>query len=303
MHAPPPDRPAGSVRTVALVQTDPRLGAVGDNLAGLHAALERLSGVDLAVTPELATHGYHLGDLADGAPGLDAAGPELAALGGHGPAVVVGFCESAGGHRHNSAAIVERDSTRVQRKLYLPHYRGWTEAAVFRPGERLDCHDVRGAAVSVLVCNDLWQPQLPWLAAHSGAEILVVPANSVHSRAAVPVQRAWDLLLRHAAVVLQSYVIFVNRCGTERGARFWGGSRVVAPDGEVLVELGEGEGLATVDLDLAGLRELRREWPMLAESRFDLVEAEVARRRMPTTVTAADLTGADLAAPGSPTTV
>jgi len=32
--------------------------------------------------------------------------------------------------------------------------------------------------VATLICNDAWQPVLPWLAAQDGAELLLVPTNS-----------------------------------------------------------------------------------------------------------------------------
>ncbi|GLZ04759.1 carbon-nitrogen hydrolase [Actinomadura sp. NBRC 104412] len=261
---------------VALLQTAPRLGAVDANLAELNRRLRQVADADLAVAPELATHGYHLGDLDDPRP-LPAADERLAGLGGHGPAVVAGFAEAHRHHRYNSAAIVDGERVAVQRKLYLPTYRDWEERKHFRPGGRLRCHDVRGARVAVLICNDLWQPPLPWLAAHGGAEVVVVIANSVESEAAVPVRKAWDLLLAHTAVALQTYAVFVNRSGVERGRRFWGGSCVVGPDGETLVRLGADEDRAVADLDLAALRALRRRWPLLQESRFDLVAGEAAR--------------------------
>ncbi|GLW63758.1 carbon-nitrogen hydrolase [Actinomadura rubrobrunea] len=261
---------------VALLQTAPRLGAVDANLAELNRRLRQAADADLAVAPELATHGYHLGDL-DDPRALPAADERLAGLGGHGPAVVAGFAEAHRHHRYNSAAIVDGGRVAVQRKLYLPTYRDWEERKHFRPGGRLRRHDVRGARVAVLICNDLWQPPLPWLAAHGGAEVVVVIANSVESEAAVPVRKAWDLLLAHTAVALQTYAVFVNRSGVERGRRFWGGSCVVGPDGETLVRLGADEDQAVADLDLDALRALRRRWPLLQESRFDLVAGEAAR--------------------------
>ncbi|WP_241661231.1 carbon-nitrogen hydrolase family protein [Thermomonospora catenispora] len=266
---------AASLR-VALLQSAPRLGAVEANLAELDRRLRRVADADLAVAPELATHGYHLGEL-DDPRALAATDPRIAGLGGHGPAAVVGFVEARRHHHYNSAAIVDGERVEVQRKLYLPTYRDWEEGKHFRPGTRLRRHAVRGARMSVLICNDLWQPPLAWLAAHGGAEVLVVIANSVESRAAVPVQRAWDILLVHAAVTLQTYVVFVNRSGVECGRRFWGGSCVVGPDGEALLRLGPDEDQAVVDLDLEALRALRRRWPLLRESRFELVAAEAAR--------------------------
>lgn len=265
---------AASLR-VALLQTDPVLGQVEKNLAKLQDQLRLLPDSDVAVAPELALHGYHLGTLPD-VNSLALDDPRLAALGGHSAAVIAGFAEHRRHDHFNSAAVIDRGHVQVQRKLFLPTYRSWEEGKHFRAGSRLRHFDLRGTRVGVLICNDLWQPPMPWLAVHAGAEVLVVIANSVHSHAAVPVQTAWDLLIRHAAVSLQCYVVFVNRVGTENGAQFWGGSRVVGPDGEQLARLGDEPDIAEVTLDLSALRALRREWPLLREPRLELVGREIA---------------------------
>lgn len=261
---------------VRLLQTDPVLGDVDGNLARIDAAVADSVHSDLVVAPELASHGYHVGELANLA-GLDPDDARLAALGRHGPAVVAGFVESSGRRLYNSAAIVTTGGVRVQRKLFPVNYHVWEEGRFFTPGDRLRCHEVAGARLAVLVCNDAWQPPLPWLAAHSGAEVLVVVANSIESATGVSNHRAWDVLLLHAAMATQSYVVFVNRAGDECGHSFWGGSRVAHPSGEVLDRLGTDADQLDCSLDLAELRALRRTFPLLRESRTDLVARESKR--------------------------
>jgi predicted amidohydrolase len=260
---------------IALLQNDPVLGEVETNLTKLHEQLRQVRGSDVAVAPELALHGYHLSALRE-VDSLALDDPRLLTLGEHHPAVIAGFVERRRHDQSNSAAVIDGRRVRVQRKLFLPTYRSWEEGKHFRAGSRLRHFELRGTRVGVLICNDLWQPPLPWLAVQSGAEVLVVIANSVHSEAAVPVQTAWDLLIRHAAVTLQCYVVFVNRVGTENGAQFWGGSRVVGPGGEELARLGDEPATAQATLDLQALRVLRREWPLLREPRLDLVGREIA---------------------------
>ncbi|WP_167761016.1 nitrilase-related carbon-nitrogen hydrolase [Geodermatophilus sp. DF01_2] len=261
---------AGKQLRVSLLQTAPQLGCVERNLAKLHAELDQLTDTDVAVAPELALHGYFLGAL-DEVDALAADDQRLAGLGQHGPAVIAGFVEHRRSDQYNSAAVIDRDRVTVQRKLFLPTYRGWEERKHFRPGGRLQSFDLRGARAAVLICNDIWQPPLPWLAVHSGAEVLFVIANSVRSHSVVQVERAWELLLAHSAVVLQSYVVFVNRSGTECGQEFWGGSRVLGPDGAEIARLGTEPGRTEATLDLTELRALRRRWPLLREARLDVI--------------------------------
>lgn len=261
---------------VRLLQTDPQLGDVAGNLEQLAGLVESASDRDLVVAPELATHGYHLSEVPDAEP-LQPDDPRLLKLGAHGPAVVTGFAEAFRHHTFNSAALLTGERPLVQRKMYLPTYRGWEERKHFRPGGRLNCYDVAGTHMAILICNDAWQPAVPWLAAHSGAEVLVVPVNSAQSSVGISTARAWEILLLHAAVVLQSYVIFVNRSGHENQRDFWGGSRVIHPSGEVMGQLGSEAGELDCELDLDELRKLRRQWPLLQESRADLIAREAAR--------------------------
>ena len=261
------------VLKVRLLQTDPVLGDVEGNLRRLDELVQDASDRDLVVAPELATHGYHLSEVPDTAP-LDPHDARLLELGRHGPAVVAGFAEAFRHHTFNSAALLSDGESRIQRKMYLPTYRGWEERKHFRPGGKLHCYDLPKTRISTLICNDAWQPAVPWLAAHSGAEVLVVPVNSATSTVGVPTSRAWEILLLHAAVVLQSYVVFVNRCGEENQRDFWGGSHVIHPSGEVMGQLGAEPGELDCELDLAELRVLRRKWPLLQESRADVIGRE-----------------------------
>jgi len=261
---------------VRLLQTEPVLGDVRGNLERLDSRVRSAAGCDLVVAPELATHGYHLSEVPDALP-LQPDDPGLLALGKHGPAVVTGFAEAFRHHSFNSAALLLDGSVEIQRKMYLPTYRGWEERKHFRPGGQLRCLDGLGTRLSILICNDLWQPPLPWLAVHSGAEVLIVPTNSAATEVGVATERAWDILLTHAAVVLQAYVVFVNRCGSENQRDFWGGSRVIGPSGDVLCQLGSEPGEIDCVLDLEELRVLRRRWPLLQEARPEVVAREAAR--------------------------
>lgn len=261
---------------VRILQTAPRLGSAWENLADIEAAVADAASSDLVVTPELATHGYHLSEVPD-VEGFDPSDPRLAAVGRHGPAAVLGFAERWRHHMFNSAALVTSDGVEVQRKCYLPNYRSWEERKHFRPGGRIRTFDVAGSHIAVLICNDLWQPAVPWLAAHSGAEVILAIANSSESEIGRRTEEVWDVLLQHTAIALQTYVVFVNRVGEEKGSTFWGGSRVISPLGEVLGRLDDQEGTLDCTLDLTDLRLLRRRWPLLQESRADVIAREAER--------------------------
>jgi predicted amidohydrolase len=269
---------------VTLAQTDIVLGDTGENLRRAGAALvqARVDRSDLVVFPELSFSGYSLGRVeADIA--LPAADAELAPylrpddrMG-----VVVGFPEAGRVHTYNSAAYVEYGTQRhVHRKLYLPTYGGFEERKHFSPGQSLRAFDTEAGRVALLICNDMWQPMLPFLAVQDGARVLIVPANSSRHQfsGVTDIQEEWRTINRFHARMLGCWVVFVNRVGSEGDLRFWGGSHIVDPWGEIVYEAAaDVPETATIEVDLDAVRRRRREIPLVKEARLGLLSREIER--------------------------
>ena len=247
---------------------------MGNNKALLRDAVRdaREQDADVLVTPELALSGYALaGDTARQL-------ADAAAVGENGgPAVVVGFHERADEATYNSAAWVDRGSVvHVHRKLYLCDYPPFDEHRLYAPGDELRAFDTRFGRVAILTCNDAWQPFLPALAAHDGAELLVIPAAS--STTVGEAEEYWRDLTRLYARLLQCYVVFANQAGSAGGFTFWGGSHVVDPSGEVVAAAGTEETLLVADVDLGRVAARRAELPLLRDLRAGLLASELSRR-------------------------
>ncbi|MEV6796283.1 nitrilase-related carbon-nitrogen hydrolase [Streptomyces sp. NPDC051320] len=256
---------------MGLIQTAPVFGATQDNLDRIAELRRSLGPIDLALTPELSANGYGFAphretDL------FDSDDPRLEVLASEG--VAVGFAErSASGRPFNTYLLPDHltENRFLQRKLHPVSYAPWNEHLSFQPGTELGTADFRTARIATAICNDMWHPVIPWLAAQNGAEVLVVPVASMEGADPARIRRTWEVILEHAAVLMQCYVVFVNRCGTDSGARFWGGSRVLGPDGNVLAQLGSEPGATVTELDMTALRRLRAEVPVLAEARTDVL--------------------------------
>ncbi|MEU9013848.1 nitrilase-related carbon-nitrogen hydrolase [Streptomyces sp. NPDC048479] len=269
---------------VALAQTDCALGEVDQNLRTAREQIEQAAaqGADLVVFPELSLHGYHLGALKRDT-SVEARDPRLLELGTLGPDVVAGLHEHTRLRAYNTSAYYSGgELLHAHRKLYLPNYLAWEERKHVSPGQSVRAYDLpRGQGrAATLVCNDAWQPVLPWLAVQDGAEVIVVPTNSAASLdpEAMDTGLYWDMLLSYTARMLQCWVVFVNRVGSENGASFWGGSRVVDPRGAVVAQAPKWEpGLVTVDIDVHEARRQRRAVPLVAEARLGLIDREVRR--------------------------
>lgn len=263
----------GSVRPdslrVGLVQSAPRGDDPAGNARRLHELTGQLGDVELIVTPELGLPGYSLAPAERLVP-LDRE-QVVAEHARAGTVMGVGFAESrSAGRPFNSYALVGDVATEVQRKLHPVATSPFDEHLVYEAGDVLRAASIHGVPAATVVCNDMWHPVVPWLAVQQGAEVLVVPVASAESE--MPgVKHVWEAILRHAAQVLQCYVVFVNRCGTDGSLQFWGGSRVIGPDGEVMIQLGRSEAVNEVTLDLELLRRLRARTPILAEVRTDFL--------------------------------
>jgi predicted amidohydrolase len=260
---------------IALAQLDSQLHDVDANVRRAREAVAkaRADSADLVVFPELQLSGF-----AFTAVDHDTASTvEEAAAVADGVAAVVGFRERDGARRYNSAVYVEGGAPlHVQRKVYLVDYPPWNEDAYFSSGESIRAFDTALGRSAVLICNDAWQLLLPSLAVQDGAEMLLLPSAS--STAMQNVEEYWRALTRFYARMLECYVVFVNRVGKEGEFEFWGGSHVVDPLGEVVAEAPRfEEALLVVDVDLERVAARRRELPLVAALRPELLRAELER--------------------------
>lgn len=261
---------------VGLLQTAPVSGQIDGNLAAIAELHGGLGSADLSFTPELSATGYGFSPHHPSAT-LAADDARLTALTKRG--IGIGFAErNPAGLPWNSYLLTDpaTGTPHLQRKLHPVSYAPWNEHLLFQPGDELRAAFVRHTMIATVICNDMWHPVGPWLASHAGAEVLIVPVASIESDDVARIKRTWQLILEHTAVLLQCYVVFVNRGGIDSGQRFWGGSRVLNPDGSVLTSLGDEPGATVAELDLTALRRLRASVPLLSESRSDLVAAALA---------------------------
>ncbi|HET7520838.1 MAG TPA: nitrilase-related carbon-nitrogen hydrolase [Candidatus Limnocylindria bacterium] len=274
---------------IALAQLAPRLGEVDANVELAAGWLQRAAGegAQLTVFPELALTGYLLSDLVPEV-ALRADDRRLGELsrGVPGMLVAIGFVEESDEHRYaNSVALLlDGELVAVHRKVYLPTYGLFDEGRFTRPGDRIRTQDVGEplGRIGLSVCEDFWHPSLPMLQAQDGASLLVNiaagPARAPGSAAGTRAIAGWQRMQETYALLGTVAVAFCNRVGNEEGLTFWGGSRLLGPDGSVLAEapLYE-ESLTLGTLETDDLRMQRYSLPLLADERLELVRRELDR--------------------------
>ncbi|MDX6302191.1 MAG: hypothetical protein QOF53_3405 [Nocardioidaceae bacterium] len=272
---------------ITLAQVDAQLGDIDANveLAAEVIGEATTTSSDLIVFPELHLSGYSVG-LVDADLSMRADDPRIEKLARHAgrAGLLVGFVESGphGPHTYNSTAVYQDGRlVHIHRKLYLPTYAPFEERNHFTPGPTLRAFSLEpDTRMAVLVCNDAWQPQLAFLATQDGARVLLVPAASAQSRFPehYDSHEYWHDITHFYGRMFQVFVVFVNRVGDEGPLRFWGGSHVIDPWGNVIAEAAQGSQQSlTVDVDLAEVRRRRRQVPLVKEARLGLIQREIGR--------------------------
>jgi predicted amidohydrolase len=268
---------------VALAQTDSSCGDVAANLRRANALVREAAanGADLIMFPELFVHGYPMAPTQPAVVPMRADDQRIRELATHGPDVAIGMFEQRAGRVYNSFVYCSDGRiVHTHRKLYLVDYLIWQESSHATPGNSLRCFDSAFGRMAALICNDAWQPALPWLAARDGASVLLVPAASAVGPGAsmLDIPEYWAGLLTHIARMQQCWVLFANRVGEQDRSRFWGGSRVVSPTGEIrALAPAWNARLLTADIDVGAASRRRGELPLLADPRLELVHREVSR--------------------------
>jgi len=165
------------------------MGDIAGNIAKLETALEtaRQQGADLLVSSELVVSGYPPEDLVRKPEFLDAVETALRALAertaASPTALLVGAPWRQDGKVYNAALLLDRGEIRAVRfKHELPNYGVFDEIRTFEAGPPPGPIAFRGVRLGVMICEDLWLPEVTETLQESGAQMLIVLNGSPYER-------------------------------------------------------------------------------------------------------------------------
>lgn len=189
---------------------------------------------DLILLPEMAISGYPLEDLVlkpsflrDVKSGLEVI---LEQSKHHKAAMLVTlpWLEEAADGTHvvyNSLCLVQNgESLALQHKHKLPNYGVFDEARVFSPGPLPQPVDFMGYKLGLLICEDMWSPDVAGHLAEQGADLLIVSNGSPYD--CRKVDRRFSLA-RDRVAETGLPLIYVNLYGGQDELVFDGGSFVL----------------------------------------------------------------------------
>ncbi|RLE64126.1 MAG: carbon-nitrogen hydrolase family protein [Thermoprotei archaeon] len=226
---------------------------------------------DLVIFPELSVTGYVLKDLvyslAEEIPGPST--EKLQNLANdYGVYIIAGLPER--GERHliyNSAVLIGPEGLLgIYRKKHLPTYGLFEEGRYFTPWMKdIEVFETPVGKIGILICFDLFFPELARILTIKGAEIIAVLS------AAPDISRQFFETFVHARALENTvFVAYVNMVGFYDGVGFFGGSHLRGPLGQLIshAKLYE-EDLVIADVDYDAVIRARTIRPILKDLRID----------------------------------
>jgi predicted amidohydrolase len=223
---------------VACCQIEPRIGAIDVNLENTVSWIEKAAsiGSKLIILPELCVSGYVFNSRdeafqnAEKVPGGRSikSWEEVAAQ--NEVYLVAGIAEIQESSLYNTSVLIGPSGyIGKYRKLHL-----WFEEKLFfEPGDTgMPLFKLPFGRLAMMVCYDMWFPEVARIYALKGADIITVPTNW-------PKVKTESSSITDNLIVSQSHMngVFIaasDRIGNERGVSFRGRSIITSNRGEVI---------------------------------------------------------------------
>jgi N-carbamoylputrescine amidase len=191
--------------------------------------------------------------------------------------------DGADGLGYNTAILVAPGGELGSRtrKLHIPVTAGYYEDHYFRPGPSegepfpVTVLPVGGseARLGLPTCWDQWFPELARAYSLAGAEVLIYPTaiGSEPDHPAFDTEPIWQQVIAANGVANGTFMVAINRIGTEGPITFYGSSFISDPYGRVLVQAPRDQPAVLVaDLDLDQRRDWLELFPLLRTRRPDV---------------------------------
>lgn len=179
---------------------------------------------------------------------------------------------------HNTIAVIDADGSYLgkYRKMHIPDDPGFYEKFYFTPGDLgYKVFKTKFGNIGTLICWDQWYPEAARITSLMGADFLVYPtaigwATSQSETTNKEQFEAWQTIQKAHAVANGIHVVAVNRIGNEGEMKFWGGSFVSNPFGNVIFQAShDKESVEVITIDLTKTDHYRTHWPFLRDRRID----------------------------------
>jgi len=260
---------------VALAQISCKVGDKKHNINIMKKNIKQAKekGANIVIFPELSLTGYLNRDityeLAEPIPGPSIHSMEEIAK-KESIYIVFGMpeqSEKAHAVLYNTAVFLGPDGIIGKyRKMHLPTHSVFEEKRYFRLGYEAPVFETEIGKMGLTICYDIFFPEIFRLLRLKGAQLIICTSASPAVRS-----RFFEVFTAARALENTVFLAYVNLVGVENGLQFWGGSRIIAPDGSILTKARyDEEDLVIGTTDYADLERAEAFVPTLRDLRPEL---------------------------------
>lgn len=251
---------------IAIAQATPFTGNKESNLKYMEKVI-KVSEADLIIFPELFLTGYECGNFSKLAEPLNgSAVTRIAKIARNKNCYVIfGMPEQAGKSNYNSCVLVAPNGkVKSYRKIHLPHFWKFREKSYFSEGKKPVIVNTKFGKIALMICYDLFFPELAKFYALKGANILIcISAAPIESK------RYFQILTQARALENTSFLVYANLVGKEKEFNFWGGSRIINPFGKIIAQAKSANPcVIEYTIDFAELEEARKLRTVLKDTKL-----------------------------------
>ncbi len=209
---------------IVLAQINPTVGDLDGNIAKIREVCAQYKDADLIVFPEMIITGYPTDDLVLNPHFMDCVEEKVQelALESQETALLLPTPWRKEGNLYNAALLIHNGQ--IQHSVFkhhLPNYGVFDEKRIFAKGDVAQPVALKGTKLGIMVCEDMWFPNVAAQLKDHGADILIVPNGS-------PFQNDIHIMRQEqaAARVKETSLplLYVNQVGGQDELVFDGGS-------------------------------------------------------------------------------
>ncbi len=168
---------------------------------------------------------------------------------------------------YNTAAVIGPHGLMGRyRKRHIPSIPGMQERHYFTPGNiPYPVFDTPYGKIGVVICFDRHYPEVFRILTLKGAEMVFVVNNTPTAFG----NRNWIPEIHVNAVANSIFIIQNNVCGKEEHFNWFGGTTIMGPKADLLVQLDAEEGIAAHNIDLDMIRKSREHYGSIRDTRYE----------------------------------
>ncbi len=222
---------------ITLAQLNPTVGDINGNAKKI-TDLWDASDSDLIIFPELFLCGYPPEDLSNNAVFISALNNKITELQNHSKnysaAAIIPTIWLENEEIYNAALLIENGEVKhIFKKHHLPNYSVFDEVRNYKSAPLPEPINFKGHKLGIMICEDMWYPDLPSHLHEKGAEVLIsINASPYHTTK----HERRHAVAQKCVTQTQTPLIYLNMVGGQDELVFDGRSFILDSKGNTLID-------------------------------------------------------------------